>query len=50
VFARVFEVLAIDADVEFMMIDAAIVCAHQASGGAQKEIARTKPSAARVAG
>jgi transposase len=50
VFARVFEVLAIDADVEFMMIDATIVRAHQASAGAQKKMARTKPSAARVAG
>ena len=50
VWSRVFEVLAIDADAEFMMIDATIVRAHQASAGAQKKMARTKPSAARVAG
>lgn len=50
VFKRIFEVLAIDADSEFMMIDATIVRAHQASAGAQKKAARTKPSAARAAG
>jgi transposase len=50
VFARVFETLAIDADPEFMMLDATIVRAHQHSAGAQKNTAKTKPSAARAAG
>ena len=45
VFARIFEMLAADADNEFMMIDATIVRAHQHSAGAQKKTARTKPSA-----
>jgi hypothetical protein len=50
VFARIFEMLALDVDNEFMMLDATIVRAHQHSAGAQKKTARTKPSAAREAG
>ena len=50
VFARIFEMLALDADNEFMMLDATIVRAHQHSAGAQKQTARTKPSGARAAG
>jgi hypothetical protein len=49
VFARIFETLAIDADNEFMMIDATIVRAHQHSAGAQKKLVRTKRSDARAA-
>ena len=49
VFTRVFEMLARDADNEFMMLDATIVRAHQHSAGAQKKTAKTKPSAARAA-
>ena len=41
--------LARDADNEFMMLDATIVRAHQHSAGAQKKMAKTKPSAARAA-
>ena len=48
VFARIFEMLARDADAEYMMLDATIVRAHQHSAGAQKKTARTKPSAARA--
>jgi len=44
VFERIFQVLASDADNEYMMIDATIVRAHQHSAGAQKKAA-TKPSA-----
>ena len=49
VFTRVFEMLARDADNEFMMLDATIVRAHQHSAGAQKKTAKAKPSAARAA-
>ena len=49
VFARVFETLAIDADPEFMMLDATIVRAHQHSAGAQKKTTITKPSVVRAA-
>ena len=49
VFTRVFEMLVRDADNEFMMLDATIVRAHQHSAGAQKKMAKTKPSAARAA-
>lgn len=49
VFTRVFEMLARDADSEFMMLDATIVRAHQHSAGAQKKMAKTKPSAAHAA-
>jgi transposase len=48
VFARIFQLLASDADNEYMMIDATIVRAHQHSTGAQKKTA-TKLSADRVA-
>jgi hypothetical protein len=46
---RVFEIIARDADNEFLMLDATIVRAHQHSAGAQKKMARIKRSAARVA-
>lgn len=49
VFTRVLEMLARDADNEFMMLDATIVRAHQHSAGAQKKTAKIKPSAARAA-
>ena len=49
VFTRAFEMLARDADNEFMMLDATIVRAHQHSAGAQKKTAKIKPSAARAA-
>lgn len=49
VFTRVFEMLARDADSEFMMLDATIVRAPQHSAGAQKKMAKTKPSAAHAA-
>ncbi len=49
VFTRVFEMLARDADNEFMMLDATIVRAHQHSAGAQKKLVKTKPSVARAA-
>ncbi len=48
VFERIFQLLASDADNEYMMIDATIVRAHQHSAGAQKKTA-TKLSADRVA-
>ena len=37
VFERIFQLLASDADNEYMMIDATIVRAHQHSAGAQKK-------------
>jgi transposase len=49
VFERIFQLLASDADNEYMMIDATIVRAHQHSAGAQKKMA-TKLSADRVVG
>jgi len=45
VFARVLETLAGDADAEYMSIDSTSVRAHQHSAGAQKKMARAKPSA-----
>jgi len=48
VFKRIFELLASDADNEYMMIDATIVRAHQHSAGAQKKTA-TRRSAVRGA-
>ena len=48
VFERIFQLLASDADNEYMTIDATIVRAHQHSAGAQKKTA-TKLSADRVA-
>jgi transposase len=47
VFERIFQLLAGDADNEYMMIDATIVRAHQHSAGAQKKTA-TKLSVDRV--
>ena len=49
VFARILGALALDADAEFMSIDSTSVRAHQHSAGAQKKMARIKPSAARAA-
>ena len=48
VFKRIFQLLASEADNEYMMIDATIVRAHQHSAGAQKKTA-TKRSADRAA-
>jgi transposase len=48
IFERVFQLLASDADNEYMMIDATVVRAHQHSAGAQKKMA-IKLSADRVA-
>jgi transposase len=44
VFDRIFNTLASDHDNEYMMVDAAIVHAHQHIAGARKKTAR-KPSA-----
>ena len=49
VFARIFAMLAGDADNEFMSLDATIVRAHQHSAGAKKKSARTKRSAVHAA-
>jgi len=49
VWQRVFEHLAEAADNEYAMIDSTIVRAHQHSAGAQKKLAKTRPSAARAA-
>jgi len=46
VWERVFKHLAEDADNEYAMIDSTIVRAHQHSAGAQKKLAKTKPSGA----
>jgi hypothetical protein len=48
VFERIFQLLASDADNEYMMINATIVRAHQHSAGAQKKTA-AKLSADRAA-
>ena len=45
VFGRIFKLLASDVDNEYMMLDSTIVRSHQHSAGAQKKMARTKPSA-----
>ena len=45
VFERLLKALAIDADAEFMSIDSTSIRTHQHSAGAQKKMARTKPSA-----
>src|SRR3954453_12291029 len=50
VWQRLFELLAPDADNEYAMIDSTIVRAHQHSAGAQKKMAKTRPSAAPAAG
>ena len=44
VWARIFSVLANDADNEYAMIDSTIVRAHQHSAGAQKKRVTIKPS------
>ena len=49
VFTRVFAELAIDADAEYMSLDSTSVRAHQHSAGAQKKMAKIKPSAVRGA-
>ena len=48
VWERVFQLLAVDADNEYAMIDSSIVRAHQHSAGAQKKTARIRRSAARA--
>lgn len=45
VWQRIFEHLAADSDNEYAMIDATIICAHQASAGAKGGAARRKKSA-----
>ena len=49
VFARVFEILARDADTEYVSLDSTSVRAHQHSAGAQKKSAPTRRSAAHAA-
>lgn len=44
VFARVFAILAIDADPEYMSLDSTTVRAHQHSAGAKKKTAKIRPS------
>ena len=46
VWKRMFELLSVDADNEYAMIDSTIVRAHQHSAGAQKKMARIKRLAA----
>lgn len=46
VWQRVFEHLAADSDNEYAMIDATIICAHQASAGAKGGTARASRSGA----
>ena len=50
VFARLLETLALEADAEYMSIDSTSVRAHQHSAGAQKKMAKIKPSADPAAG
>ena len=50
VFARIFEMLAGEADNEYVSLDSTSVRAHQHNAGAQKKMARTKRSAAHAAG
>ena len=50
VFARILLTLSLDADAEYMSIDSTSVRAHQHSAGAQKKMARIKPSADPAAG
>ena len=49
VFVRIFEILARDADKEYVSLDSTSVRAHQHSDGAQKKTARTKRSAVHAA-
>lgn len=46
VWQRIFEHLSADSDNEYAMIDATIICAHQASAGAKGGPAPQKPSGA----
>jgi transposase len=46
VWQRVFEHLAADSDNEYAMIDATIICAHQASAGAKGGVLQQKRSGA----
>ena len=50
VFKRMFDAVSDDPDMEYAMIDATIVRAHQHSAGARKKGVTTKPSAARAVG
>ena len=50
VFTRVFSILSLDRDNEFMSLDSTSVRAHQHSAGAEKKTARTKPSAGHAVG
>lgn len=45
VWQRVFEALAADSDNEYAMLDATIICAHQASAGAKGGTAQPRRSA-----
>ena len=45
VFDRIFKMLAVDADGQYMMLDSTAVRAHQHSAGAKKKKVRIKPSA-----
>ena len=49
VFERIFKILAVDADNEYMMLNSTAVRAHQHSAGAKKKKVRIKPSAAPAA-
>ena len=49
VWARVMEALGGDADLEYLLIDATVIRAHQHAAGAQKKAAN-RPSAGRAAG
>jgi transposase len=44
IWKKIFEILAADADNEYVMIDSTIVRAHQHSAGAQKKTAKPKRS------
>ena len=46
VWKKMFEMLAVDADNEYALIDSTIVRAHQHSAGARKKGAKAKPSGA----
>jgi transposase len=50
VWLKVFEILAVDADNEYAMIDSTTVRAHQHSAGAQKKTARIRRSGPATAG
>jgi transposase len=50
VFTRVFEIVSVEADAEYMLIDSTSVRAHQHSAGAPKKTVRTKPAADHAVG